>query len=94
MFVLGAGLLVCLIFSSYWGQAGWIPGCTGSDEGGRTVQVSYMCTAPVKTNMKLENIQECKKNVQKNVHCTSYENWKKKNKMQTKEYAKVLNIYT
>ena len=40
--------VVCLFFVcfSYWGQAGWIPGCTGSGAGGRTAPVSYMCTAP------------------------------------------------
>ena len=52
----------CLLFVvvfffcfSYWGQAGWIPGCTGSGAGGRTAPVSYMCTAP-KTIFWKENM--------------------------------------
>ena len=31
---------------THWGRAGWIPGRTGNGAGGRTVQVSYTCTAP------------------------------------------------
>ena len=33
---------------TYWGQDGWIPGCTGSGEGGQTAPESYTCTEPVK----------------------------------------------
>ena len=33
---------------TYWGQAGWIPGCTGSGEGGQTALESCRYTEPVK----------------------------------------------